>query len=67
VLAALECLTKRDGEDYAHFILRAGANPIAREVKLADLEDNMNVKRIPEPNDKDFARLAKYRRSWAAL
>ena len=36
-------------------------------MKLADLEDNMDIRRIPEPTQKDFDRLAKYRRSWATL
>ena len=30
VLEAIACLTKREREDYADFIERAGANPIAR-------------------------------------
>ena len=67
VLDAVVCLTKREGEDYATFIARAGANPIARAVKLADLEDNMDLRRIPEPVQKDLDRLAKYRRSWETL
>lgn len=67
VLEAVACLTKREGEDYADFIIRAGANPIARAVKLADLEDNMDIRRIPAPAQKDFDRLAKYRRSWEKL
>jgi len=67
VLDAVACLTKRQGEDYPAFIDRAGQNRIAREVKLADLEDNMDLKRIPEPRDEDFKRLAKYRRSWESL
>lgn len=67
VLDAVACLTKRHGEEYADFIARAGANPIARLVKLADLEDNMDLRRIPEPVQKDFDRLVKYRRSWATL
>ena len=67
VLEAVACLTKREGEDYAAFIARAGANPIARVVKLADLEDNMDLRRIPDPLQKDLDRLAKYRRSWQTL
>src|SRR4051812_38119694 len=43
VLAALDCVTKRDGERYEDFIERAATNPVARRVKLADLEDNMDV------------------------
>lgn len=46
-LEAVAALTKRPGEDYFAFIERAGAHPIARAVKLADLEDNMDIRRIP--------------------
>jgi (p)ppGpp synthase/HD superfamily hydrolase len=67
VLEAVANLTKRAGEEYADFITRAATNPISRAVKLADLEDNMDLKRIPEPVQKDFDRLAKYRRSWETL
>src|SRR5688572_12689020 len=42
VLEAVECLTKREGESYEEFIERAGTNPVARRVKIADLEDNMD-------------------------
>jgi (p)ppGpp synthase/HD superfamily hydrolase len=67
VTEAVVCLTKIRGEDYVDFIQRAGANPIARAVKLADLEDNMDVRRIPELGEEDFKRLLKYRRSWETL
>jgi hypothetical protein len=60
-------LTKSENEDYAAFIVREGQNPIVREVKLADLEDNMDLKRISAPAEKDFERLVKYRRAWATL
>lgn len=38
---AVFALTRQDGETYEDFILRAKANPIAREVKIADVMDNM--------------------------
>src|SRR4051794_27877845 len=41
VLSAVDCLTHRDGEEYFDYVARAGSNPLARKVKLADLEDNM--------------------------
>ena len=65
---ALRCVTKlADDEDYAAFIERAAANPLARAVKLADLEDNMNLLRLEELLDKDVERLRKYHRSWRRL
>ena len=67
VLEAIECLTKRDGERYENFIERAGKNAIARQVKIADLEDNMNIRRIGQIQPKDLERLEKYHRSWVFL
>lgn len=67
VLAALECVTNREGEDYDQFIERAGTNPIARKVKIADLEDNMDVKRLETLTDKDATRIAKYLQAWSLL
>ena len=60
VITVLDCLTKRDGESYDDFIDRILINEIACRVKLADLRDNMNVHRIKNPSDKDFARINKY-------
>lgn len=67
VLQAVECVTNRAGESYAEFIERAGKNPIARQVKIADLEDNMNIQRIGELSMRDLERLKKYHKSWQAL
>ncbi len=67
VLEAVECLTKRDGESYEDFIERAGKNAIARQVKIADLEDNMNIRRIGEIQPRDLERLEKYHKSWRLL
>jgi len=41
VLAAVDALTRRDGESRADLVRRAAANPLARKVKLADLRDNL--------------------------
>ncbi len=67
VLQAVECVTNREDESYEQFIERAGKNPIARQVKIADLEDNMNIQRIGEINAKDYERLEKYHKSWRLL
>jgi (p)ppGpp synthase/HD superfamily hydrolase len=67
VLAAVDALTHREGEDYFEYVARAGADPIARRVKLADLEDNMNVMRLAEVRDKDLERVRKYHKAWISL
>jgi GTP pyrophosphokinase len=49
VRAAVDALTKRDGEDYLDdFIPRAAENDIDRTVKRADIEDNMDLTLLHE-------------------
>lgn len=67
VVAAVDALTRRDGESYESFVERADLDPIGRRVKLADLEDNSDLSRIPNPTPRDFERLEKYRRAIAYL
>lgn len=62
VLGPLEGVTKRsESEDYGAFIARAAQDPVAREVKIADLKDNMNLARIAKPTERDHTRIEKYR------
>jgi hypothetical protein len=63
IIAALDSVTKREGEDYEAFARRAAANPIGRRVKLADLADNCDLSRIQMPTEKDHERIEKYRRA----
>lgn len=67
VIAALDSVTKRDGEDYIAFVLRAAVNPVGRQVKLADLADNCDLTRIAAPVQKDLDRVEKYRRAIALI
>ena len=67
VLEAVDCLTHRDGESYQEFVGRVQTNEIARQVKIADLEDNMNIRRINQLGAKDLERLEKYHKAWCAL
>lgn len=62
-IRAIGCLTKREGEDYEAFIRRVDADDIARKVKIADLEDNLNITRIPDLTPPDLERVAKYHRA----
>lgn len=65
IIAALDGVTKRPDEfdDYQKFVRRAAQNPIARRVKRADLQDNMDETRISNPSEKDHLRMEKYRRA----
>ena len=61
IIEAIDALTKREGENRFEAANRAVKNPIARVVKLADLADNMDLSRIPNPTEKDRARLEEYK------
>ena len=67
IVDAVLALSRRADETYAEFIVRASQNEIAKEVKIADLEDNMDIRRLPEISEKDAARLKKYLHSWRYL
>jgi (p)ppGpp synthase/HD superfamily hydrolase len=64
---AIEAVTKREGEPYLDFVARASRDPIAREVKRLDLEDNMSLLRLAAVSPKDLERLAKYHAAWTWL
>ena len=60
IIGAVEALTKRSGEKRIDAAARAKANPLALQVKLADVADNMNLARISNPTAEDYARLREY-------
>lgn len=68
VVIAVDCLTRRKKESYEAFIERAASDAIARCVKLADVEDNLDIRRLPDAlTKKDRKRLDRYRRAWIRL
>ena len=60
LIDAIVALTKKQGETRLEAAQRARQNPIARVVKLADINDNMDLSRIQSPTVKDFERLKEY-------
>lgn len=63
VVEAIDALTHRDDESYAQYVLRAAASPVARRVKLADLEDNYQLGRVAYRRDhqsEDAQRIQRY-------
>jgi guanosine-3',5'-bis(diphosphate) 3'-pyrophosphohydrolase len=56
----IQCLTKIKNELYEDYIKRVSLNKKAINVKIKDLEDNMNIARLDSINQKDLERLAKY-------
>jgi (p)ppGpp synthase/HD superfamily hydrolase len=52
---------------YLAFVRRAACNPLGRAVKLADLNDNLDVSRLPVITEKDSQRLSRYLQARATL
>ena len=68
VIAALRCVTKiSENENYDDFIYRVKKNPLAVAVKINDLTDNMDIRRLPYLSDKDVKRLKKYLKAYKRL
>jgi (p)ppGpp synthase/HD superfamily hydrolase len=67
IIQALDSLTKREGESYEAFIERVKENPLAIKVKINDLEDNMDIRRLRQVSDNDTERLNKYLKAYREL
>ena len=68
VINALRCVTKTsENENYDDFIDRVKKNPLAASVKINDLTDNMDIRRLPYLSDKDVKRLKKYLKAYKRL
>jgi len=67
IIEALDCLTRRDDETYDAYIERTASRPLARKIKLADLEDNMDLKRMKIIDSNAIERLARYHKAWIRL
>lgn len=60
IVEAVKALTRGKRESYEDYIARLAPNQLARTVKLRDLEDNMDLQRIPIVSSLDLDRWRKY-------
>ena len=65
--AAVDAISRRDGEKWSDYLDRVAANPMARQVKISDLIDNSNLSRIPHVTLKDVERQKKYNKALKKL
>lgn len=62
-IQAIILLTRPDQMTYCEYVIRLSVDPIARRVKLADLEDNYRIGRVVyrmEHQEEDAHRIQKY-------
>lgn len=68
VIEALRCITKlSEEENYDSFIERVKQNNLTVKVKICDLTDNLDVRRLKKITEKDFIRLSKYLHAYHSL
>jgi (p)ppGpp synthase/HD superfamily hydrolase len=67
VIHAIDCLTKREGEGYDAFIERISKNKLATQLKIQDIQDNLDLTRLPSITDKDLERAKKYHQALTYL
>lgn len=67
VVNAVDCLSKRKGEDYLDYIERVMSNDLARRIKIADIEDNINALEIPKLTAEHLKRIDKYHKVYMKL
>lgn len=62
IKTALTLLNHHTAPSRAEYINRVSTNSLALKVKLNDLRNNMDITRIPEPTEKDYARIERYKK-----
>ena len=67
IIDAVDAVTRRGDETYERFIGRVSRNKLATAVKLCDLTDNMDIRRLPYLSDKDIKRLKRYLKAYKRL
>lgn len=68
VLEAVRLMTHdKENVPYESYVQTLKPNPIARKIKLADLQHNMDIRRMDRVRGRDAERLEKYRRAWELL
>ena len=63
VVRAVVLLTHKEGVDYFDYVRALSEDPVAREVKLADLDHNSDLGRLDAVSERDLERLKKYEKA----
>jgi (p)ppGpp synthase/HD superfamily hydrolase len=67
IIDSVVALTHKKGDTYHQYISQVLDDGWATEVKKYDLEDNMNITRLPELTKEDFERLKKYHEAYKRI
>lgn len=64
---ALDLMNFRTAKSREEYIKRFKGHFLAIKVKLNDLRHNMDISRLPNPTEKDYARLERYQKEYETL
>lgn len=67
IKTALTLLNHHTAPSREEYISRISGNFLALKVKLNDLRNNMDITRIPDPTEKDYARIERYKQEYETL
>lgn len=67
IKTALTLLNHHTAPSREEYISRISSNLLALKVKLNDLRNNMDISRIPQPTENDYARIERYKREYQRL
>jgi (p)ppGpp synthase/HD superfamily hydrolase len=67
VLEAVRLMTHEEMDSYEVYVRKLKPNPMARKIKLADLQHNMDIRRMDRVEARDLERLERYRSAWETL
>ena len=67
VIKTVDYLSRRQSETFEEYIDRLKNDPMARKIKIADLEDNMDLKRLGSLTQIKTKKLAQLHNSWVLL
>lgn len=67
ILEAVALLTRSDSQVYMDYIYKLKMNSLARKIKIADIEDNMDPRRVISPGEKDVKKLSRLREAQRVL
>ena len=67
VIEALKLLTHQKGIPYMDYVIKIKTNDIAKAVKIADLEHNIDLTRLESITEKDIERVTKYQKALKLL
>lgn len=67
LIVEIQALTHDPKIEYDAYVKKIAEHKIARNVKIADLKDNMDITRLNSITDKDIDRLKKYHRNYVYL